>query len=621
MLEKFRNRFPEKFIPEERMFAHIRRGAHIFVGSACGEPQYLVRALIRYVEAHPKAFFDAEMMHVGTLGVAPYVDQKFKRNFRHNSFFVGPHTRGAVNTGHADYTPVFLSQIPRLFKRGIVPVDVALIQVAPPDAHGFVNLGISVDITKIAAQTAKLVIAQINPRMPRVHGDGVLHLRDLDFVVVHDEPLLQYEPRADTRVAQQIGKWVARLVQDGDTIQIGYGSIPNAILAHLQDKQHLGVHSELLTDGLCDLMQRGVIDNSRKSVGRGKTVAAFCMGREATYRFVDNNPAIEFKTIDYTNNPTVIAQQENMTAINMALEVDLTGQASAESIGRTFYSGIGGQADFMRGALLAPGGKAILVLPSTARNGEVSRIVPFLQQGAGVTLNRGDVQYVVTEYGIAYLHGKNIRERAMSLIAIAHPKFRPWLIEQAKQHNLIYQDQEFVEGEAGLYPEHLETVRVTKSGLEIFLRPVKISDEPLLKDFFYSLSDQSLYRRFFTMRFDMGHERLQKFVVIDYTKSMEIVAVIHDGEKEEIVGLGQYFIDEKTHTADVAFAVRDDYQNRGIGYELVTYLAHIARKQGLLGFTAEVLIDNKPMLRLFEKLGGKRAFRTSDGVIEMKISF
>ena len=621
MLENFRKRFPEKFIPEERIFGHIRRGAHIFVGSACGEPQYLVRALIRYVETHPKAFFDAEMMHVGTLGVAPYVDQKFKRNFRHNSFFVGPHTRGAVNAGQADYTPVFLSQIPRLFKRGIVPVDVALIQVAPPDAHGFVNLGISVDITKIAAQTAKLVIAQINSRMPRVHGDGVLHLRDLDFVVVHDEPLLQYEPRADTRVAQQIGKWVARLVQDGDTIQIGYGSIPNAILAHLQDKQHLGVHSELLTDGLCDLMQRGVIDNSRKSVGRGKTVAAFCMGRESTYRFVDNNPAIEFKTIDYTNNPTVIAQQENMTAINMALEVDLTGQASAESIGRTFYSGIGGQADFMRGALLAPGGKAILVLPSTARNGEVSRIVPFLQQGAGVTLNRGDVQYVVTEYGIAYLHGKNIRERAMSLIAIAHPKFRPWLIEQAKQYNLIYQDQEFVEGEAGLYPEHLETVRVTKSGLEIFLRPVKISDEPLLKDFFYSLSDQSLYRRFFTMRFDMGHERLQKFVVIDYTKSMEIVAVIHDGEKEEIVGLGQYFIDEKTHTADVAFAVRDDYQNRGIGYELVTYLAHIARKQGLLGFTAEVLIDNKPMLRLFEKLGGKRAFRTSDGVIEMKISF
>ncbi len=618
-LKTWQARYPTKFAPLEGIFSHIRRGARIFIGSACGEPQHLVHALTAYVEAHPKAFFDAEMLHVGTLGVAPYVSERFARNFRHNSFFVGQHTREAVNTGRADYTPVFLSRIPDLLKRELVSLDVALIQTTPPDAHGFLNLGVSVDITKIAAQKARLVIAQINRNMPRVHGDGLLHLRDVDFAVCHDEPLLEYQPQADTAVAQQIGQYVARLVQDGDTIQIGYGSIPNAVLSRLAEKRHLGVHSELLTDGLVELMQRGVIDNARKTVERGKAVAAFCMGRRATYAYIHNNPAIEFKTIDYTNNPLVIARHEGMTAINMALEIDLTGQATAESIGKTFYSGIGGQADFMRGAVLAPRGKAILTLPSTARNGAVSRIVPFLKEGAGVTLNRGDVHYVVTEYGIAYLHGKNIRERAMSLIAIAHPKFRPWLIEQARRHHLIYSDQESVPGEGGLYPQHLETYRVTKRGLEILLRPVKISDEPLLKDFFYSLSDQTLYRRFFCIRHRMGHEELQKFVVIDYTKSMEIVAVREREGKEEIVGIGQYFIDEKTHTADVAFAVRDDFQNQGIGYELVTYLTRIAKWQGLLGFTADVLLENKPMLRLFQKLGGRQAFRSVDGVVQLTI--
>ncbi|NIR48585.1 GNAT family N-acetyltransferase [candidate division KSB1 bacterium] len=617
----FKDTYPEKFVSEEQIFKHIRRGARIFISSACGEPQYLVRALINYVESHPKAFFDAEMLHVGTLGVAPYIDEKFKHNFRHTSFFVGQHTRDAVNTGMADYTPIFLSQIPKLIQRGNMPLDVALIQTSPPDRHGFLNLGISVDITKIAAQNARLVIAQINSNMPRVHGDGVLHMNDVDFVIPHDEALLEYLPDADSQIAQQIGKFAARLVQNGDTIQIGYGSIPNAILANFADKKHLGVHSELLTDGMAELMQKGVIDNMHKTLCRGKSVSAFCMGTKDTYNFIHNNPAIEFKGIDYTNNPLIIAQNENMTAINMALEVDLTGQATAESIGKTFYSGIGGQADFMRGAVLAKHGKSILTLPSTAKNDEVSRIVPHLKQGAGVTLNRGDVHYVVTEYGIAYLHGKNVRERAMALIAIAHPKFRARLIEEAKKHNLIYKDQAFIPGKAGEYPEHLEAYRTTKTGLEIHFRPVKISDEPLLKEFFYALSDKSLYHRFFTTRQDMGHERLQEFVVIDYTKSMEILAVIQHEEKEEVVGMAQYFIDEKTHMADVAFAVRDDHQDRGIGQELLAYITYVAKKQGLLGFTADVLMDNKPMLHLFKKMGYRQELHSSEGIIEMKMLF
>jgi len=621
-LDYWRERYREKFASEETIFSKIRRGHHIFISTGCGEPQYLVRALVNYVQSHPKAIFDAEVFHVWTLGVAPYADEKFKYNFRHNSFFIGPNTREAVNQGLADYTPIFLSHVPRIFARGLVPIDGALIQTSPPDRHGYMSLGVSVDITKAATERASVVIAQVNSYMPRVHGDGFIHIDDVDFLVPYDEPLLEFHAKADDEIARQIGKYVAQLIQDGDTIQVGYGSIPNAILANLSDKKHLGVHTELLSDGIVALMKRGVIDNSRKTIDRGKTVATFCMGSRETYEYLDDNPAIEFRTVDYTNNPLVIARLDTMTAINSALEIDLTGQASAESLGKTFFSGIGGQADFMRGAVLARNGKTILAMPSTAGAGEISRIVPFLREGAGVTLNRGDIHYVVTEYGIAYLHGKNIRERAMALIAIAHPKFQPWLIQEAKKLNLIYKDQAFIPGKRGQYPEELETYRTTKSGLEILLRPVRISDEHLLKDFFYSLSDTSLYRRFISMRKEMPHERLQEFVVIDYTREMVILATLQKAEGvEEVVGIGQYSIDERTNTAEVAFVVRDDYQGKGIGTELLAYLTYLAKRQGLHGFTAEVLEENRPMLHLFEKMGFDIEKRRAEGVYELKMAF
>ncbi|RLF71084.1 MAG: acetyl-CoA hydrolase [Thermoplasmata archaeon] len=615
-------RYPEKFIPEDRIFQHIHRGDRIFISTACAEPQYLVGALIRYVESHPKAFFDAEIIHVWTLGVAPYTQEKFKRNFRHNSFFIGPHTRDAVNTGRADYTPIFLSQVPKLFYTGMVELDVSLIQVSVPDNHGYCSLGVSVDIVKAAVENSKLVIAQINPRMPRVHGDGFIHMDDINFAVYHEEPLLELKNEdVDTGVEEKIGRYVARLVQNGDTIQVGYGSIPNAVMKYLGGKKHLGVHTELLTPGIVELIKKGVVDNTKKTINRYKTVATFCMGDEKTYDFINDNPSIEFRTVDYTNNPRIIAQHDNMTAINSALEVDLTGQASAESIGNIFYSGIGGNVDFMRGAVMAKSGKSILALPSTARNGEVSRIVPYIREGAGITLTRGDIHYVVTEYGIAYLHGKNIRERALELISIAHPKFRPWLIMEAKKRHLIYEDQAFVPGRKGEYPEELETFRRLKDGSEIKLRPVKISDEPLLKDFFYSLSANSMYRRFLSARLDMPHERLQDFVVVDYTRRMVILAVIEEGRKEKVVGVGEYSINEGSHTAEIAVAVLDAYQNKGIGTELVRYLTHLARKQGLLGFTAEVLQENKPMLHIFKKMGFDIQSSQEDGVYELRMWF
>jgi acyl-CoA hydrolase/RimJ/RimL family protein N-acetyltransferase len=620
-LNEIKQRYPAKFPPEERIFSHIRPGSRIFISSACGEPQCLVRALIKYLEKDPKAFFDAEVMHIWTLGIAPYTDEKFKANFRYDSFFIGSTTRQAVNRGLADYTPIFLSEVPALFRRGLVPVDVALIQTSPPDEHGYMSLGVSVDIVKAATEKADCVIAQVNAHMPRVHGDGFIHIEDVDFIIPCDEPILEYESEADDEIVQRIGSYVARLIQDGDTIQVGYGSLPNAILANLQHKKNLGVHTELLSDGIVDLMKKKVIDNTRKTLNRGKTVAAFCMGKRETYEYIHDNPSIEFRAIDFTNNPLVIARHENMTAINSALEIDLTGQATAESLGKFFYSGTGGQADFMRGAVLAQGGKTILAIQSTAEKETVSRIVPFLREGAGVTLIRGDVHYVVTEYGIAYLHGKNIRERAMELTSIAHPKFRPWLIEEAKKLNFIYRDQAFIAGKAGEYPEDLEAHRTTHTGLDLLLRPVKISDEPLLKDLFYSLSEDSMYRRFISTRKDMPHERLQKFVIIDYTKEMIILAVLQEEGKETIVGVGQYAIHETSHTAEVAFAVRDDDQEKGVGTTLLTYLTYLAKRQGLLGFKAEVLVENRAMMNLFEKMGFDIKKRISEGVYELDMMF
>jgi len=610
-LEDMKRVYPRKFASEETIFKQIHPGARLVVGTGCGEPQYLVKALLEYVKVHPKAFFDAEMFQVWMLGLAPYAEPRFADNFRLNSFFVGNDNRDVINQGIADYSPVFLSEVPKLFTDGIVPVDVALIQVSPPNANGYLNLGVSVDIIKAVLEKAKLIIAQMNVNVPRVHGDGFINCEEVDYIIPHDEPLLEYLPDPDTEIVQRIGRYVARLVRDGDTLQAGYGSLPGAVLSQLHDKKHLGIHSELLSDGIVELMKLGVVDNSRKTINRGKTIASFCMGSNQSYRYLDDNPAIELRTIDYTNNPLVISQHRNMTAINSALEIDLTGQATVESIGDTFYSGIGGLADFMRGAALAPQGKSILALPATARGGTVSRIVPYLKQGAGVSLNHGDIHYVVTEYGIAYLHGKNIRERTMALISIAHPQFRAWLMDAAKERKLVFPDQTIFSGKKGEYPEEMEMNRVTEKGLAVTIRPVRIDDEPLLKEFFYSLSLESMYRRFMSSRLDMPHRRLQEYVVVDYTRDIVLLATVNQDEREEIIGVGTCFPSNESHTAEVALLVKDIYHNKGVGSELLDYLMNLGRKQGLLGLFAEVLIDNKPVLHLLKK--AKFTTRSVDG--------
>lgn len=416
--------------------AAIRSGQRIFVGSNCAEPETLVDALT----ARADSLTDIEIVHIMTLGRAPYSEACFEKQFHHNAFFIGANVREAVNAGRADYTPIFLSEIPALFRSAQFPLDAALILVSPPDAHGYCSLGVSVDVVKAAAESAACVIAEVNRRMPRTLGDSFLHVSQIDAFVESDYPLLELAPPLQTEVTRAIGQQVAGLIENGSTLQMGIGAIPDAVLACLTDKRDLGIHTEMFSDGLLPLVEAGVVNGRSKTLYPGKIVASFCMGTRALYDFVDNNPSIEFHPTEVVNDPFVIAQNEQMVAINAAIEVDLTGQVCADSIGERFYSGIGGQVDFLRGAARSRGGKPIIVLPSTAtlRDGtQVSRIVSNLKPGAGIVTSRGDVHYVVTEWGVAFLHGKSVRERALALAAIAHPDFRDELRAAAQGRHLI----------------------------------------------------------------------------------------------------------------------------------------------------------------------------------------
>lgn len=602
-LSALREKYPEKFASLKTIFDTIHRGASIFIGTACGEPQHLVRELVQYVGTQSHRLYGAEVVQVWTLGVVPYADVRFKHNFRHNAFFVSNTNRSAVNEGLADYTPLFLSEVPELLKKRAITVDVAMVQASLPDSRGNMSLGVSVDIVKSAIESARLVIVQVNAFMPRVLGDTFIKPEDVDFIVPFDEPLIEFSELEPDDIVQKIGRNVAKIVQDGDTLQVGYGSMPNAVLSNLSGKKDLGIHTELLTPGVVALMRQGVVNNRQKTIDRGKTVAAFCMGTANTYEFIHENPDIEFRPIHYTNNFNVISAQRGMTAINSVLEIDLTGQATAESLGHVFYSGIGGQADFMRAAVRANGGKSIIAMRSTSTDGKRSRIVPFLSEGASASLIRGDVHYVVTEYGIAYLHAKNIRERAMSLVAIAHPDFRSWLVDEAKKYGIIPRDQVFVPGKDGEYPEYLEAVKSTGKGLTVFLRPVRLTDERIIKEFFYSLSDKSIYQRFLSAMPFIPRETLQKFSVINYKREMVILAMEFGAPDEKIIGIGQYIMSDEEHAADVSVVVRDDMQNRGLGSLLIRHLAGIAMREGVLVFTASILSENRAMLHVIDKLG------------------
>ncbi len=611
------HRYREKVRDPDTAVAEIESGNHIFIGSGAAEPQRLVEALVKRAES----VFGAEIVHILTLGLAPYVEPKWGDNFRHNALFIGPNVRDAIAQGRADYTPIFLSEIPRLFENGRVAVDVALIEVSPPDAHGYCSYGVSTDVVKPATEAAQLVIAEVNEQMPRALGDSFVHVDDLDLLVPVDYPILEATVGVPDEVAREVGRHIASLVEDGATLQMGIGTIPDSVLYYLKDKKDLGIHTEMFSDGMMHLVRRGVITNAKKSIHRGKVVAAFCMGSRALYEFVDNNPLIDFHPVSYTNDPFVIAQNDRMVSINSALEVDLTGQVCADSLGSYFYSGIGGQVDFVRGASRSKGGKAIIALPSTASDGKVSRITPQLKPGAGVVTSRGDVHYVVTEWGVAYLHGRTIQERALALISIAHPSFRAELIREAKRLKFIADDIPEI---AAVYPAQWTMSHSFPKGLRVLFRPIRSTDEPMVKDLFYRLSEQSIYQRFFESLRSMPHRGLVRFVNIDYQSEMAIVGVVQDPrqpEREQIICIGAYAMNPSSNVAEVSYLVRDDFQRRGIGTFLVRYLARIARNSGVTGFVAEVLPDNTPAMKVLHRLGLPVESAHLDGSYRLSVNF
>lgn len=601
----------------EKAVARIKPGQRVFVGTACAEPEELIDALTK----RAGQLSDVEIVQLLTKGDAPYTNKKFSHCFTINSFYIGPTVRDAIQEGLGDYTPISLSDIPRVFSSGQLPIDVALIQVTPPNSHGKVSLGVSVDIVKSAAENASLVIALVNPCMPRTLGDSFLDIYDLDLLVPIDRPILERAHSDPSPEANQIGEYIAALVDDRSTIEFGIGDIPHSLVNFLKSKKDLGIHTEMLTDSVIDLIESGAVTGLRKTMDRGKIVASFCMGTRRLYDYIDNNPLFSFRPTEYVNDTYIIGRQHQMVAINTALEIDLTGQVCADSLGSKFYSGIGGQVDFNRGAARSHRGKAIIAMESTAKSGTVSRIVSTLMPGAGVVTTRGDVHYVATEYGVAYLHGKSIQERALALISIAHPNFREQLFKEALEQKYIREDFGDREGRFILESQDMNTSMLLDDGTLIHFRPVHLTDEPKMKDILYALSQETLYYRFMSHYQHLGHEQIRNFVYIDHRKDVAIVGTLPAAHGDEIIAIGRYYLDAKTNRAEVAFIIRDEWQSHGIGSFLFNHLVTIAKRNGISGFTAEVLRNNKKMQSVFLQSGFKVKSYLEEGVYSFQIDF
>jgi len=601
----------------------LRPGQRIFIGTGCAEPEELVKALTE--RAHELQ--DIEIVHLLTKGDAPYAAKEFADCFRVNSFFIGQNVRDQIQQGLGDYTPVLLSDIPRLFNSGQIPIDVALIQVTPPDQRGRVSLGISVDIVKSAAENASCVIALVNEQMPYTFGDSLLDIHDLDVLVPTNTPILERASKPPHPATDIIARHIAALIQDGDCLQFGMGRIPGigrippAVMNYLLDKRDLGLHTEMITDSIIKLVEAGVLTGRKKTLDRGKIVASFCMGTRRLYDLIDRNPLFAIRPSEYVNDPMIISRQERMVSINMAMEIDLSGQVCTDSVGEKFYSGIGGQIDFNRGAARSAGGKAILVIAATDEQNQKSRIVLRLSPGAGVSITRGDVHYVVSEYGVAYLHGKTVQERALALISIAHPDYREQLFKEAIEYKLIRAEHANVMGGFVVAVGERKKSVMLNDGLEAGLRPIQPTDEQGIKDLVYSLSQESLYYRFMTRTKHFGAKQILDFIYVDHRSNVALVLTIPEAHGEDIIAVGRYFLDEKTNRAEVAFLVRDEWQGRGIGKLLFNELVVIAKQSGIVGFTAEVLRENRKMQSVLNHCGLKVTSHLEEDVYSFQMDF
>ncbi len=610
---------PEKLLTAQQSVKKIKNGSRVFIGTGCGEPQRLIKAMVEDLSIQ-----DIVIYQMLSATLSNYVnDENFLSRFSIKLFFISPLMRQAAFEGKIDYIPVYLSQIPEIFANHEIGLDVALIQVSPPDDHGYCSLGISVDITLSGMQNADIVIAQINQEMPRTWGDSNIHIDEIDYFVEHNEPILESLPEMkNQKVIERIGHYVNMLVDDGATLQIGFGHLPDAIVPYLSDKKDLGIHTQVITDGLLPLFKKKVITNKKKSYLPNRVVASLCMGSKKLYDYVDNNPEFYFKSSEFVNDPNVIAKNDNFISISSALEVDLTGQACTDSKGYLFYSGMGDQVDFIRGSTMSKGGFSIIIIPSTAQNGKVSRIVPHLSEGAGVATTRGDIDIIVTEYGIAEMRGKSIYQRVMELARITHPKFRKNLIEEAKKRHYIFPDQLPPTTQDLLFLDQYLYSKKLTNGKNIDFRPLLPSDEFESRHFYYSLQEDSIYYRFFNKRKVFSRDMLQKqWAQVDYRRNMTIIGLMQLGKRKQIVAIGSY-AEADTDSAEVAFLVKEKLHGMGIGSYLLEILESIAKANNYKQFIATVLAENRKMLKVFQKKYPSAKFlRSGSGEVEVEMPF
>ena len=595
----------------------IRSGQRVFIGSSCGEPQHLVNALMDNADH----FSDVEIVRLLSLEgslIALMADEYRGHKFNVRSIYQGSAQTKSLRANKRFITPMTLYAVPDLFKSKTLPLDFALIQVSPPDDHGWMSLGISVDVTLAAAQSAALVIAQVNPKMPRVPGHGFINLNDVDIIVEQEEDLLSAFDLPAYESADEIAGITANLVDDGATIQLGLAELSNSITKTLVEKNDLGVHTEVLTDDLMELLSKGVVTNRYKGLNEKKLIASGAIGSQKLYQSLHNNAALEFRPSDYVNHPAIISQNKKLVTINFARTMDLSGQVYADALPHNHFSGITGMFDFILGASMSRGGKSIIVIPARSLDGKTSRVILKTDTGS-IVIPKGYVSYVVSEFGMVNLLGKNIEERAMAMISLAHPNFRDELFHDAQHAGIIDRNRTLTESLFGIYPARMEETR--KFGdQQVTFRPAKAVDGRLIQEYFYSLDEKDVRARFFGIRKTFFREDMEGIFQVDYIKNLSIVAVTGEVGFEKIIGLGEYVLEQGT-VAEIAFAISKPWQHRGIATVLLEKITEAARENGFTGLIAYTHSNNAGMIKLFKKLPYKVETILESGILVLKCNF
>ncbi len=610
--------YVEKLSNAKDALQRIRPGQRVFIGSSCGEPQHLVNELSK-VSAR---FTDLEIVRLLSIESGPLTliaNQSHSQQFNIRSFYLGSASPKLIKKNQRFITPINLSQIPRLFKSGLMPLNAALIQASPPDDFGWMSLGVSVDITLAACESADIVICQVNPNMPRVLGRSFIHVNDVDYIVEHEEELLTIDPMPELETANIIARHITRLIDDGATLQTSLGVTNEATMVCLAEKNDIGIHSQYLTDSIMRLFSLGVVTNKRKGFNDGKLVAGSAVGSNLLYEFIDDNPSIEFHPSDYINNPAIIARHNSMVSLNTAMAIDLTGQVAADALPYNNYTGINGLLDFTRGAAMSENGKSILMMTSTSDHGRQSRIVPSLSN-IPVVVPRGDVQFIATEYGVVNLFGKTLQERALALISIAHPDFRDELFAKAKELDLIDVERKFKQATKGVYPvKYEQTIEI--NGFPITFRPAKPVDQRSVQEHYYTMNRGDIVSRFFHEKKSFVHDQIETTYEIDYINDLTIVATIGELGFEKVIAVGEYFRNTIINMAEIAFSVSREYQSMGIAQILQAKLAMAARDNGIKGLIAYTSPQNKGMIRLFNKLPYSISSEKDDDMIILNCLF